>query len=331
MKRREFIAGLAGAAIASPTIAQQGSVSTLGLLYLGARGDLIRGDLILPPLRKGLSEMGFVEGRNLAIEYRSAENDHDQLLALATELVQRRVTVIYATGNSPTVLAAKAATTVIPIVFTTGGDPVEDGLVASLSRPGGNVTGVTIMNVILTAKRLGLLHDLVPSASRFALLLNPGNRRAFETEKQDVEAAIATLGGQLKVFIAGTNDEIETAFTNLVQWRAEALLIGTSPLFGQGRGLRQLATLTVRHTLPAVAQERGFVEVGGLMSYGSSFRDIYRQAGIYVGRVLKGEKPAELPIMQPTKFELMINLTTAKAIGLDVPPTLLALADEVIE
>jgi putative ABC transport system substrate-binding protein len=246
-------------------------------------------------------------------------------------LVRRRVAVIYAGGATGAALAAKAATTTIPIIFAVGNDPVEAGLVASFNRPGGNLTGISMMLTELTGKRLGLLHELVPSASRFALLVD-SNIRDSADQTAGAKAAVATLGRQIEVFTASTNDEIDSAFARIVQWRAEALLIGASPLFAStGQGGRQLATLAVRHTLPAIHFQREFIEIGGLMSYGPSIPDTVRQAGIYVGRVLKGEKATDLPVMQPTRFQLLINLTTAKAIGLEVPPMLLALADEVIQ
>jgi putative tryptophan/tyrosine transport system substrate-binding protein len=266
MRRREFIAGLGSAAVWPVVVrAQQPAMPVVGFLYVGTREEAS-----LPSFRKGLSETGFVEGRNLTIEYRYAEDQHDRLPALATELVRRRVAVIYATGGFYAISAAKAATAAIPIVFVTGGDPVEPGFVASLNRPGGNVTGISFMNAQLTAKRLGLLHDLLPSASRFAMLVNANGQRYIPMEMADARAAVATIGRDIEVFTASTNDEIKSAFANMMQWRAEALLIGNETLFA-GRGARQLATLTARYTLPAIHFQREFVEVGGLMSYGSNF------------------------------------------------------------
>jgi len=325
MRRRDFIAGL-GSAAAWPFAAraQQQRIPTVGFLHAGSRQ--VNDE---PPFRKGLSEMGFVEGRNVTIEYHYSEDQYDRLPALAAELVRRRAAVILAGGGDVAASAAKAATTTIPIVFVTGGDPVEAGLVTSFNRPGGNVTGMSFMNGQLMPKRLGLLHMLLPAAARFAMLVNPGYSPGEASLIRDVQAAASTVGGQVNIFTASSNDEIDSAFASMMQWRAEALVIGTSPFFG--RQTRQLATLTVRHALPAIGSLRPFVEAGGLMSYGSSLADTYRQAGIYVGRILKGEKPTELPVMQPTKFELMINLATAKTIGIEVPPTLLAIADEVIE
>jgi putative ABC transport system substrate-binding protein len=324
MKRRAFIAGLAGAA-AWPVVARAQQQPVIGFLYVGTREEAS-----LPSFRMGLRETGFVEGQNLTIEYRYAEDQYERLPALAAELVRRRVAVIYATGGFYAISAAKAATATIPIVFVTGGDPVEPGFVASLNRPSGNVTGISFMNAQLTAKRLGLLHDLVPSAARFAMLVNPNGQLSIPKETIDARAAVATIRRDIEVFTAGNNDEIKSAFANMMQWRAEALLIGNQTLFG-GRGARQLAILTARYTLPAIHFQREFAEVGGLMSYGSNFNEIGRQAGIYVGRILTGEKPADMPVVQPTKFELVINLTTAKAIDLTIPETLLATADEVIQ
>jgi len=278
-----------------------------------------------------LSEMGFVAGRNVAIEYRYAEdqNDPQRLQALAVELVRLRVAVIFASGGAFTVPAAKAATATIPIVFTTGADPVQTGLVTSLNRPGGNVTGFTNMTTELTGKRLGLLHELLPSAARFAVLVNPAVARTAASVAAYAQAAASTIGRQIEVFTASTNGEIEVAFASMVQKRADALLIGTN-VFLRNRRV-QLATLAARHALPAIYFNREFVEVGGLMSYGLSSADFERQAGIYVGRILKGEKPADLPVMQPTRSEFVINLATARALGIAIPPGLLAIADEVIE
>jgi len=319
--RRQFIAGVAGAA-AWPLVAhtQQGGVTTVGILFEGSREGLFAS-----PIRKGLSEMGFIEGRNLAIEYRFADDQPDRLPELAGDLVRRHVAVIYVTGGDLAISAAKAATATIPIVFLTGGDPIEAGHVASFNRPGANVTGIAFINSALTGKRLLLLHQLVPAASRFAFLINPNEARR---QTSDAQSSAAAIGRQIEVFTAMTRSN--AALAHMVQWRAEALLVGASSLFS-GRGARQLAALTVRHTLPAIHHFREFVEAGGLMSYGSSFADTGRLAGIYVGRILKGEKPADLPVQQPTRFELVLNLTTASVIGLDVPPTMLALADEVIE
>jgi putative ABC transport system substrate-binding protein len=323
MRRRDFITFLGGAA-AWPLAAraQQGRVATVGILFSSSREALA-----VAPLRKGLSEMGFVEGRNLTIEYRFADDYYDRLPALAAELVRRQLEVIYVTGGDLPISALKAATTTIPIVFLTAGDPVEAGHVASFDRPGGNVTGIAFMSAALTGKRFELLHQLVPPALRFALLLNPNDARR---QISDAQQAATALGRQIEIFTATNNEEIDAALVQMVAWRAEALLIGSSALF-TGRGARHLAALTLRDRLPAMHIGRDYVEAGGLMSYGSSLTDTAHLAGIYVGRILKGEKPADLPVMQPTRFELVLNLTTAKAIGIEVPPTLLAIADEVLE
>jgi putative ABC transport system substrate-binding protein len=325
MRRREFITLLGGAA-AWPVAAraQQTPVPTIGYLNTGSPNANAE-----PAFRKGLSEMGFVEGRNVAIEYRYAENQFDRLPALAAELVRRRVAVIYAGGGAVTVPAAKAATTTIPIVFSTGADPVQTGMVASFNRPGGNVTGISSMTTELTAKRLGLLHELLPAAARFAVLVNPNVPRTAASVTANAQAVASTIGRQIEVFTASTNGEIDAAFASMVQKRAEALLIGTNAFFISRRV--QFATLAARHAVPTIYYEREFAEAGGLMSYGSSNADLTRQGGIYVGRVLKGEKPADLPIMQPTKFEFIINLQTARTLGIEVSPILLARADEVIE
>ncbi len=278
--------------------------------------------------RKGLSETGYVEGRNVAIEFRWAHNEIDRLPELAADLVRRRVAVIVTPGSVTPALAAKAATTTIPIVFSSGADPVQSGLVASLNRPGGNVTGFSTMSNEIGAKRLGLLHELLPGAARFAVLVNPNSPTA-ELQIKDAQAAASTIGRQVEILYAGTNSEIDTAFASLVQKRADALLVSSEGFFTNRRV--QLVTLAARHAVPAIYHVREFAEAGGLMSYGPSQTDQWRQVGIYVGRILKGEKPADLPVMRPTKFEFIINLQTARLLGITVPPTLLAIADEVIE
>jgi putative ABC transport system substrate-binding protein len=325
MKRRQFIAGLGGAAV-WPAVAygQQPPVPTIGYLGIDSPNASVEA-----AFRKGLSEMGFVEGRNVALEFRYAENQFDRLPALAAELVRRRVAVIFAGGGAVAVPAAKAATTTIPIVFSTGANPVQTGMVASFNRPGGNVTGISSMTTELTAKRLELLHELLPAATRFAVLVNPNVPRTAALVAALAQAAASTIGRQIEVFTASTNGEIDAAFESIVQKRADALLIGTNAFFISRRV--QFATLAARHTLPAIYFGREFVEAGGLMSYGAGNDFLIRLGGIYVGRILKGEKPADLPVMQPTKFELVINLQAARLLGLTIPPSLLALADEVIE
>jgi putative ABC transport system substrate-binding protein len=283
---------------------------------------------LLAAFREGLRETGYVEGQNVAIEYRWAQNDSSRIPELVADLVRRRVAVIAAPGSSAVALAAKAATTTIPIVFSLGLDPVQLGLVASLSRPGGNITGVNSMSNELVAKRLGLLHELLPTATRFAVLVNPKNPTT-ESLKKDVEAAAAAIGPQIEFFTASTGVDIDAAFVSLVQKRVDALVVHPDNLFINRRV--QLTTLAARHAVPAIYPLRPDAEAGGLMSYGTKPAEAHRQAGVYTGRILKGAKPAELPVVQPTKFEFVINLQTAKTIGLTVPATLLARADEVIE
>jgi putative ABC transport system substrate-binding protein len=322
MRRRGFIVGLGAAAMPLAARAQQPPVQVVG--YLSA-SDAARPSAAF---RKGLSEMGFVEGKNVAIEYRSAEFQYDRLPTLAAELVHRRVDVIYSTGGSIVASAAKAATMTIPIVFIMGDDPVLGGLVASLNRPGGNLTGFYFMGSELTAKRLGLLHELLPAAGRFAVLVNPGDPSSVSMGA-DAQAAALTVGRQIEVFAASNEREIDEAFAGIVKRQSDALLVGWSVLFTTHAA--QLSLLAARHAVPTIHYERRFVETGGLISYGSNIDDTSRQAGNYVGRVLKGEKPANLPVVQPTNFELVINLATAKALGLTIPETLLAAADEVIQ
>jgi putative tryptophan/tyrosine transport system substrate-binding protein len=325
MRRRDFIKVIGGT-VAWPLTAraQQPTMPVVGYLYEGSPEPTAQ---ILAAFRKGLSETGYVEGQNAAIEYRWAQGQYDRLPELAVELVRRRVAVIVA-GGMPAALAAQATTTTIPIVFGTGGDPERTGLVASLNRPGGNVTGVSAMNVELTAKRFGLLHEMLPGAARFAVLVNPDSPLT-EPAITDLRAAASSIGRQLEVLTANTNHDINAAFATLVQKRADALFINGDAFFTSR--VVQLATLAVHHRVPAIYALREFVVVGGLMSYGASFADMFRQVGIYTGRVLKGEKPADLPVLQATKFELVINAQTATMLGLTVPQSLLALADEVIE
>ena len=325
MIRREFIT-LLGGATAWPLAAraQQPTMPVVGLLGAGSPEPNAKWTAAV---RQGLTETGHIEGRNVTIEYRWAEGQYDRLPALAAELVHRQVAVIVA-GPLPSALAAKAASPAIPIVFNVPDDPVKLGLVASLARPGGNATGVNFFLHELGAKQLGLLHELVPAAARIGLLINPTNPNV-ETMTKDVTAAAVTFGVQLDIVHASDSRDIEAAFVTLVQNRVGALLIGSDIFFANRR--LQLATLATRHAIPAVFNLREFAETGGLMSYGTSLTEAYRQLGVYAGRILKGAKPAELPVVQSIKFELVINLITAKALGLDVPPTLLARADEVIE
>jgi putative tryptophan/tyrosine transport system substrate-binding protein len=325
--RRKFLATLGGAAVAWPLAAhaQQPAMPVVGVL--SAEWPNLFSDR-LRAFHDGLREIGYVEGRNLAIEYRWAEGRNDRLPALAAELVRRQVTVIVST-STPAVLAARTATITIPIVFFVAVDPVQLGLVTSLSRPGGNLTGVVTLNVEVAAKRLQLLHELVPTATIVALLVNPTSTTLAETTTRELETAARTLGLEFHVLHASSEREIDTAFATLVQLRAGALVIGADALFNSRS--EQLAALTVRHRVPAIYQFREFVSTGGLMAYGSTVLDTYHPLGIYVGRILKGEKPAEMPVQQATKVELVINIKTAKALGLSVPPTLLASANEVIE
>jgi putative ABC transport system substrate-binding protein len=327
MRRREFIALLSGAAVAWPLIARAQQRAAMPVIGYLDGGSLETSAHIVAAFRRGLSEAGYVEGRDVVIEYRWAEGNYNRLPALASDLASRQVALIVEM-STPSAFAAKAATSTIPIVFSGGLDPVQSGLVASLSRPDGNVTGVTSLNAEIVAKRLGLLHELLPAATRFALLVNPNNSLAEATIKE-AKASAGVIGRQMEILTASTNREIDAAFANLVQKRAEALLIGPDLFFTNRRV--QLATLTVRHAIPAIYAFREFADAGGLMSYGTSNTDRDRQVGMYAGRILKGEKPADLPVLQAAKFELVINLQTARTLGIEVPPSLVAQADEVIE
>jgi putative ABC transport system substrate-binding protein len=325
MRRREFISILGGAAAAWPLTAhaQPASIPTVGFLRSATLADLPHW---VTAFHEGLKEGGFVEGQNVAIEYRSADNQLDRLPALVADLLRQPVAVIV--GNFESALAAKAATTTVPIIFATGSDPVRNGLVASLNRPGGNVTGVSFFSAVLGAKRLELLRQVVPKATIIAMLVNP-NTPVTETERKDVQVAAQTSGQQLVVFDVNSERDIEAAFATFTQKRVGALLVGTGGFLNSERA--RIGALTGRYALPASHSQREGVVAGGLMSYGTSISDAYRQVGAYVARILKGENPAALPVVQPTKFELVINLKTAKTLGLAIPPHVLALADEVIE
>jgi putative ABC transport system substrate-binding protein len=327
MRRREFITLLGGAAAAWSLAAraQQPGMPVIG--FLGIASPETFADR-LRAFRLGLSEIGYVEGQNVAIEYRWAEGQYDRLPALAADLVRRQVTVIVAPGGIPSALAAKAATATIPTVFETGADPVAVGLVASLNRPGGNVTGVTSLNSEVEPKRLEVLHELAPGTTVVARLVNPTNPRA-EADTREVEAAARTLGLQIHLLHASNDHDIDAAFATPIKLQAGALMIAADPFFNSRS--ERLAALAIRHAVPAIAQPRDFPAAGGLMSYGGSVTESHRQAGRYVGRILKGEKPADLPVQQVTKVELIINLRTAKALGITFPLALLGRADEVIE
>jgi putative tryptophan/tyrosine transport system substrate-binding protein len=326
LKRREFITLLGSAATAWPLAAraQQTALPVIGFLNPTSPDGMTER---LRAFRQGLKETGYVEDENVLVEYGWAEGQYDRLPAMAAELVRRRVAVIVAIPI-PAAIAAKSATAKIPIVFYVGGDPVELGLVASLNRPGGNATGVNYFVAELGPKQLELLHELLPTAVRIGLMVNPTNVNV-EGSTKGVTAAAATMGLQIDMVQASDSREIEAAFATLVRNRADALVIGADPFFTSRR--LQLATLATRHAIPAITGNREFVEAGGLMSYGTSLTEAYRQLGAYTGRILKGAKPNDLPVMQSIKFELVINLPTARALGIEIPPTLLARADEVIE
>jgi putative ABC transport system substrate-binding protein len=327
MRRREFITLLGGAA-AWPLAAraQQPAMPVVGLVTGGSPEAAVR---MGGGFRRGLNEGGYVEGQNVTVEYQWLDGQYDRLPSLMADLVRRRVAVIATPGSNPAALAAKAATTTIPIVFGVGGDPIELGLVASLARPGGNATGINFFVADIAAKRLGLLHDLVPKAVRIAVLINPANASTAEATLRDMPEAARAIGLQIVVLNASTGLEIEAAFATLVRDRADALFVGADAFFNSRRV--QLANMAARHAIPTAFAVREYVDAGGLMSYGTSLADVYRHVGAYSGRILKGARPADLPVLQSTKFELVINLQTARMLGLTVPDKLLVAADEVIE
>ena len=328
MNKREFITLLGGAVVTWPLAAraQQGAMPVIG--FLGSASP-DRWASRIRAFREGLSEIGYSEGRNVAVEYRWAEGQNDRLGQLAAELVARQVAVIVAPGSTPAALAAKRATATIPIVFEVASDPVEIGLVGSLARPGGNITGLTSLNEEVQPKRLELLHELVPSASVVGLLVNPRNPALAEPATKLLDAAARSLRLKMHVLHASGDRDLDAVFATLLQVRAGGLVVGADPFFTSR--LEQLATLALRHAVPTVYQFREFTAAGGLMSYGGSLTETFRAAAVYTGRILKGDKPADLPVQQSTKVELFLNLNTAKALGLEVPRTLIARADEVIE
>jgi putative ABC transport system substrate-binding protein len=327
MRRRKFITLLGGAAAAWPLTAwaQQKAMAVVGFLHPSSPQSYAS---LIPAFRNGLGEAGYVEGQNLIIEYRWAEDQYDRLPALAAELVSQRVNVIATANATAAALAAKGATSTIPIVFTIGADPVQFGLVASLNRPGGNVTGVSFLSNVLVAKQLELLREFLPTASELGLLVNPRNPNA-ESDTKQANAAAKSVGRKIHVVYASTEQDLDTAFAALTKQHVAALVVVPDALFVGQR--EPLAALAARHAMPTIYSNRLYPDAGGLMSYGASQFDAYRQAGVYVGRILGGANPADLPVVQPTKFELVINGKTAKALGLTIPDKLLVLADQVIE
>jgi putative tryptophan/tyrosine transport system substrate-binding protein len=326
MRRREFITLLGSAAATWPlAVRAQQPMLVIGFLNPASAGPWTH---LVAAFRGGLGELGYVEGQNVAIEFRWADGQYDQLPAMAAELVRRKVAVLVSTGGVAPVLAAKAATSTIPIVFTVGTDPVKLGVVASLNRPGGNATGVNLFTAVVDTKRLGLLHDLVPVATSIAAIVNPNNPPA-ESQTKSIQEAAHAVGWQAHMLRASTERELDAAFARLAQLHAGAVMVAADPFFLSRRDY--IVALAARHAIPAIYEQREYAAAGGLASYGADFRDSYRQAGIYTGRILKGEKPADLPVMQSTKFEFVINLKTAKSLGLVVPNSMQLLADEVIE
>ena len=327
MRRREFMTLLGVAAAGWPLAvrAQQSAMPIIGFLSSRSPAEAAA---VVNAFRSGLGEVGYFEGKNVTIEYRWAEGRYDRLPALASELVNRQVSVIAATGGDVSALAAKAATTTIPIVFTAGGDAVKIGLVSSFNKPGGNITGVNLFFTEMGAKRPELLRLLVPNATAIAMLVNPNNPTS-STDQKDVQAGARSIGAQVSIFTASGESDFEPVFAKIAEQKMSALLIGDDPFLMSQRD--QLVRLSAHHAIPTIAFSREFTDAGGLMSYGTSIINGYRQTGFYVGRILKGDKASGLPVLQPTKFELVINLKTAKALGLEIPPTLLARADEVIE
>jgi len=326
--RRQFITLLGGAAAGWPLVAraQQSAMPVIEFLHPGA-SEIGARDVVA--FRKGLRESGYVEGQNVTVEYHWLEGQYDRLPTLLADVVRRPVTVIAIPGSGPTTRAAKAATATIPIVFGVAGDPVQLGLVASLARPGGNATGVNFLSEEVAAKRLRLLHELVPKAVRVAVLVNPANAAATENTLRDLHEAAPIIGLQIEVFKAGTIGEIDAAFATLARERPDALFVGPDGFFSSRRV--QLAILAARERIPAAYTQRGYVAAGGLMSYGTDQLEMIRQVGVYTGSILKGAKPADLPVLQSTRFEFVINLQTARALGIEVPPGVLSIADEVIE
>jgi putative ABC transport system substrate-binding protein len=328
MRRREFF-GVISVGVATWPLAaraQHPSMPVIGFLHTQA--ERLMAPLVVPAFRAGLSEAGYTESRNVAIEFRWAEGHYDRLPALAAELVARHVSVIAATGGEPSALAAKAATSTIPIAFVISGDPIEAGLVASFNRPGGNITGITLLTSAMEAKRLGIVRELVPNAAAIAMLVNP-NYPTSQAQIRDVQEAARALGLVMHIMNASSEGEFDACFARLSQLQVAAVIVANDPFFTAGRD--QLVALAARQAIPAIYSQREFPDAGGLLSYGAHIPDLYRQVGVYAGKMLKGEKPADLPVMQPTKYELVINLKAAKFLGLTVPLTLQAAADDVIE